>query len=1206
MSILRLKTTELWWLFRGLRGRVKRLLLGVGPYFSSMNRFCFLLVACCMMAGSSLFAQNTGKRPHYKLLWKISGNGLTAPSYLFGTMHVEDNRAFEFSDSVLLKISECKAFSLEVHPDSLMRLLLPVLAGQSSKGQNKLKELLSKKDYRQIDSLMQQRTGLSLDRLKTPSLVRMLLDKQEPRKGKGKGTFVDGYLYNIARRQGKTILGIEDAQEQLALLDDFAPENLPAVLMEQLESDSIIEERSFASMLDLYYDGDIEAMSRYLKENTAMEPGYYDRLITRRNIGMTANIVRQVRKQATFFAVGAGHLAGEEGLIHLLQQEGYTVQPVKATFTGLAKKYTYTTQEELWYEYASPVGAYKVSMPAKPIAFSIDSVGLTLQTYVDIGTSTVFQTTYIPLNGQFKGKTANYTLDQFVERMKRGGKFKFEKVSRIDAQGLEGREIVMRQGGQFFRAQILLRGDVLYLLQVAPTKAVAYSDEAEKFLRSFRLQEFGKTVWKDFSNATGAFSVQLPDDIKTQILEPKPAAGGGGYKIHLYHATDIELGETYLIRYNDFPAGLRSFDDSVYFASLSTNVMGNMKGRNLQTYDRTIEGKKGITFTFDVAETNVVNGRILMRGGRTYMLMTVSSKDATVSGVDTFLDSFRLLPMEKVVMKEFEFPLHQVKVKLPASFTTDSIGFAARNNLQYTEKYGEYYALDAQSGAQYRLRVTKLSPYTVAKDADDFLKTMNRRYAGDSVRLREIKGDRKMLDLQLDVINSKLNGIGRERVVVAGQYVYALLVQNAQEAGPAAVEAFFSSFRFPAATGTWDLFTDKTDVLLQAAMSTDTVVVDEAIPALRTYKFTPAALPAIYAAITRASFDTDSYNVRTVLLRTLNRVHDKSTIDFIEKLYPTFVDSMSWKSHALTVLTSMKTQASSQAFLELLEKEQGKPELWSYMIMQPYTDSLALLNVVLPGVIRLSDKLEAPERIFRMAHQAIDSNALTPAVKKEVLALAVAKAQQRVAALPASLEKEADDIHQQDRYFQALGQLLLLAEPSDAVKGIFQSLHKRPALVETRMLTTEFYLKNNLTLAPSELESMVTDPYYRIELYTLLKTFGKEKLYPAKYLSQEKFAEGALHQSMSSDDEGIPQRLKLVGVRSVRYNGQKQNLYVYQYQYDGDDTWYMALSGPFPEKTKYVTETGDYTFSTYREYGKDVDLASVIAEVTKGQVELLK
>ncbi|HKO80940.1 MAG TPA: TraB/GumN family protein, partial [Chitinophagaceae bacterium] len=34
------------------------------------------------------------------LLWRISGNGLTRPSYLFGTIHLTDKRVFNFGDSL--------------------------------------------------------------------------------------------------------------------------------------------------------------------------------------------------------------------------------------------------------------------------------------------------------------------------------------------------------------------------------------------------------------------------------------------------------------------------------------------------------------------------------------------------------------------------------------------------------------------------------------------------------------------------------------------------------------------------------------------------------------------------------------------------------------------------------------------------------------------------------------------------------------------------------------------------------------------------------------------------------------------------------------------------------------------------------------------------------------------------------------------------
>jgi hypothetical protein len=121
----------------------------------------------------------------------------------------------------------------------------------------------------------------------------------------------------------------------------------------------------------------------------------------------------------------------------------------------------------------------------------------------------------------------------------------------------------------------------------------------------------------------------------------------------------------------------------------------------------------------------------------------------------------------------------------------------------------------------------------VAKDADDFFNTLNKEYKGDSVRITTRKREGKTLEQRLEVTNSKLNGIGRERVVVAGQYVYRLFAQSAQDADPAAIETFFNSLRFPEATGTWNLFADKTDLLLQAVTSTDTVVLDEAVPSLR-------------------------------------------------------------------------------------------------------------------------------------------------------------------------------------------------------------------------------------------------------------------------------------------------------------------------------------------------------------------------------------
>ena len=83
------------------------------------------LMVLFLAFGPCSFSQ-TNKIPPKKypsLLWEIKGNGLKKPSYLFGTMHLQYNRAFNFNDSVLTKLIQCDAFAMEIHPDSVTRFV---------------------------------------------------------------------------------------------------------------------------------------------------------------------------------------------------------------------------------------------------------------------------------------------------------------------------------------------------------------------------------------------------------------------------------------------------------------------------------------------------------------------------------------------------------------------------------------------------------------------------------------------------------------------------------------------------------------------------------------------------------------------------------------------------------------------------------------------------------------------------------------------------------------------------------------------------------------------------------------------------------------------------------------------------------------------------------------------------------------------------
>lgn len=80
----------------------------------------FRLLLCTFFALLTTQYASGQSRSNYSLLWQISGNGLASPSFLFGSAHVKDNRAFQFSDSVMLALEACDLFALEIHPDSML------------------------------------------------------------------------------------------------------------------------------------------------------------------------------------------------------------------------------------------------------------------------------------------------------------------------------------------------------------------------------------------------------------------------------------------------------------------------------------------------------------------------------------------------------------------------------------------------------------------------------------------------------------------------------------------------------------------------------------------------------------------------------------------------------------------------------------------------------------------------------------------------------------------------------------------------------------------------------------------------------------------------------------------------------------------------------------------------------------------------------
>ncbi|WP_165020164.1 TraB/GumN family protein [Dysgonomonas sp. ZJ279] len=273
------------------------------------------------------------------LLWKISGNGITRPSYIVGTHHLAP---VSFTDSIS---------GLKEALNATNQVVGEILMGNEAEMQAKLLKvammpdsetyhtLLSKEDYEILDKGLNEVLGVGLDKVgrMRPGILSTLYSlalytKLYPEYKMGQES-IDEYLQRTANDNGKTILGLESIEDQVhALLDSEPMEAQIEVLICTVSNNSF--EKETADLLnDYYYAGNLTGMYN-LALNDPNDPcptskSHKDALLKNRNNKWIGELPAIMKDKPSMIAVGALHLAGEEGLLYQLSKLGYTVEAVK-------------------------------------------------------------------------------------------------------------------------------------------------------------------------------------------------------------------------------------------------------------------------------------------------------------------------------------------------------------------------------------------------------------------------------------------------------------------------------------------------------------------------------------------------------------------------------------------------------------------------------------------------------------------------------------------------------------------------------------------------------------------------------------------------------------------------------------------------------------------------------------------------------------
>jgi uncharacterized protein YbaP (TraB family) len=271
----------------------------------------------------------TGYAQYQSLCWRISGNGLKHPSYLYGTMHVSDKRVFNFGDKANRAFDDSKAYAMEVDPEKMMAL--SAVSKMIMTGGMRISKLIPDSDYHFLDSIVHASTGGSMVIYNAlePILVSAILDEYTIGINKSDSNtmsqFMDLYLQTKAKDEKKKVIGIETIDEQIDALHSLNYQEQAELLIQSIDEVRSGAAGSDKDLLKYYIDQNLDSILANSDEHQ-MPPKFYKALVTDRNVRMADRISVFIHKQPTFVAVGALHLPGPEGVIALLRAKGYTVE----------------------------------------------------------------------------------------------------------------------------------------------------------------------------------------------------------------------------------------------------------------------------------------------------------------------------------------------------------------------------------------------------------------------------------------------------------------------------------------------------------------------------------------------------------------------------------------------------------------------------------------------------------------------------------------------------------------------------------------------------------------------------------------------------------------------------------------------------------------------------------------------------------------
>jgi uncharacterized protein YbaP (TraB family) len=394
---------------------------------------CLLFLLSCF----PVFGQEGEKE--YQLLWEVKPPKSKKVSYVFGSMHSNDPRLFNFPDSLYTAFVSVEAVVLETDVTQI---------------------------YDQYDVRLNLFNFDLFDKKRSFASSRKATQTVYGSED-GRPQFLDAYFQQTGYCGGKGFYQLETVQDQLKLAEN------PELFNTRTAINGLFFTKE--AFIQTYINGDIASLTNMLKSQFKSSPEAYDELITKRNQTMVKGLDTLMRKRTVFCAIGSGHLYGSDGVLQLLRQKGFQVRAVKATYSGTVSAEKKLVQSWRSYAVGDEEDTFRMTFGGKPT--KLEEEDKQHYIYQELGQGNTFEL-FIHTSSDYLDDNRFRFLENEIAQSR-------EFVLDEGAKGIEGLVLDPIKGYQWKR--LIQFGDVCYELVCYGGNKFMHSDRPTKFFQKFEI-----------------------------------------------------------------------------------------------------------------------------------------------------------------------------------------------------------------------------------------------------------------------------------------------------------------------------------------------------------------------------------------------------------------------------------------------------------------------------------------------------------------------------------------------------------------------------------------------------------------------------------------------------------------------------------------------------------------------------------------------